>query len=103
MIGLFGKCTSVANTNVEAATITNNCEGAEVTINIVNATDANITVSVAISTSGTPLDTDWVEKTLSLIPGGVLNRTGEYLSPGEIVLINASAAGAICRVSGKTY
>jgi hypothetical protein len=64
---------------------------AVVTVNMVNrgATAAN--VRIAISTSATPADSEYIEFDVSLAAKGVLERTGIVMDAGKLLVVRSSA------------
>lgn len=106
MSGKLGSGTSVANTN---AIILNNTGGVRtININVVNtdANDVRINLAIASSSSLASISTEWIEyNTLlsgasSTNGGGVLERTGIVISPGEQVVIYAPTSLCLVRVHG---
>lgn len=102
--GKFGSAALAAATNTVIYTV-----GASVTtvnINVVNrgATDAK--VRIALAASGTPGNADYIEydrvlnSTASVTGGGVVERTGIAVSPGEVVVVYADTASCTARVHG---
>jgi hypothetical protein len=53
---------------------------------------------MAISTSATPADSEFVEYDVSLLAKGVLERTGLVLDAGKLLVVRSSAVGvsAVC-------
>jgi hypothetical protein len=70
-----------------------------VTVNIVNrgATAANIRIAVA--TSATPADSEYIEYDVSLAAKGVLERTGVVMDTGKLLVVRSSATS----VNAVTY
>lgn len=76
----------------------------EVDLNILNNTNADATISVAISQNDTPGVADYIEDGLILTSGGsLLKRSCEKMSVGEYLIVRSSVAGLSVRVSGKEY
>lgn len=71
---------------------------AVVTVSICNRGAASATIRVAISTSATPADSEFVEFDVSLLAKGVLERTGLVLDAGKNIVVRSSAIGvsAMC-------
>lgn len=74
---------------------------AVVTLSVVNrnATSSRA-VRVALSTTGSPSASEWVEYDTSLLSKGVLERTGLVLSAGQRVVVYASATDCSAVVYG---
>ena len=72
---------------------------AVVTVSVCNrgATAANIRLAVA--SSATPADSEYIEFDVSLAPKGVLERTGVVLDAGKLLVVRSSAIS----VSAVTY
>lgn len=73
---------------------------AVVTVNMVNrgATAAN--VRIAISTSATPADSEYIEFDVSLAAKGVLERTGIVMDAGKLLVVRSSATSVNAVVYG---
>jgi hypothetical protein len=71
---------------------------AVVTVNMVNRTAGDVSVRIAVSASPTPLDSEFVEYDSTIIPNGVLERTGFVLDAAKYVIVRASGTGvsAVC-------
>lgn len=64
----------------------------------VNRTSAPVLVRLALSpAAGAPVSADFLEYDATIPPNGVLERTGLAASAGEVVNVQASAAGVSCR------
>jgi hypothetical protein len=73
---------------------------AVVTVSICNrgATAANI--RVAISSSATPADSEFIEYDVSLAAKGVVERTGIVMDAGKLLVVRSSAVGVSAVVYG---
>ena len=74
------------------------------TVSLVNRTSSNITVRVAITTtgagSGSPNNSEFIEYDVTLAPKGVLERTGLVIDAGKIISVYASAVGVSAMAMG---
>ena len=57
-------------------------------------------IRVAVSTSGTPSNAEWLEYDASLLAKGVLERTGLVLAAGQRIVVYASATDVSAVVYG---
>jgi hypothetical protein len=71
-----------------------------VTVNIVNRGASAATVRVAVSSSATPADSEYIEFDTSLSAKGVLERTGIVLDAGKLLVVRSSAIGVNAVVYG---
>lgn len=62
-----------------------------VTVSICNRTAANITARVAIATSATPANSEFVEFDVQIGPNGVLERTGLVLDAGKLLVVRSNS------------
>jgi hypothetical protein len=71
-----------------------------VTVNLVNrgATAAN--VRIAIASSATPSDSEYIEYDVSLAAKGVLERTGVVMDAGKLLVVRSSATSVNAVVYG---
>lgn len=102
-IGKLAVSTPAAGSDITVYTVPVNSAGGKLKINILNTDPVvDAVVNIAYSAGGTPGASDYVEKG-AIIPaaGGILERTDEELSPGENVIIHASTANTVVRVSGE--
>lgn len=74
---------------------------AVVTVNLCNrnATTSR-TVRIAVASASTPTAGEYIEYDSSLLPGGVLERTGIVMDAGKLLVVYASAADISCVVMG---
>lgn len=103
MKGLLGKQVLVADTNTTIYQANDKIAYADININILNPTNVDATVSIAITTSPTtPSAVDFIEQNLILTgDGSVLIRSNEVMSPGESLVVKSNISGVVARVSGK--
>lgn len=64
---------------------------AVVTVSIVNRGGAAANVRLAVSASGTPANSEFLEFDTSLSAKGVLERTGIVLDAGKLLVVRSSA------------
>ena len=64
-----------------------------------NATTAR-DIRIAVATSGTPSDAEYIEYDASLLAKGVLERTGLVLAAGQRIVVYASATDVSAVVYG---
>ena len=57
-------------------------------------------IRIAVSTSGTPSNAEWLEYDASLLAKGVLERTGLVLAAGQRIVVYASATDVSAVVYG---
>jgi len=69
-----------------------------VSLSMCNRGSTTANVRVAISASGTPADSEYIEFDVSLLAKGVLERTGLVLDAGKNIVVRSSAASvsAVC-------
>lgn len=70
-----------------------------VAVNLCNRTASTITVRLAIASSGTPTDSEWIEYGTSIPANSVLERTGLVLDTGKTIVAYASTTG----ITGMVY
>lgn len=90
--GVLGTADLAAATNTSLYTVPASTFGV-VTVNLVNRGATAVTCRIAVSTSGTPSDSDYIEYDVSVTPKGVLERTGIVMQAGRILVVRASAIG----------
>jgi hypothetical protein len=61
------------------------------TVNLVNRAATAATVRIAVSTSATPADSEYIEYDVSLSSKGVLERTGIVMDAGKLLVVRSSA------------
>ena len=71
-----------------------------VTVNIVNRGASAATVRIAVASSATPADSEYIEFDTSLSAKGVLERTGIVLDAGKLLVVRSSAIGVNAVVYG---
>ena len=63
------------------------------TVNLVNRNSTAVTVRVAIASSASPTNAEYIEYGVSLAANTVLERTGLVLDAGKNLVVYASATG----------
>jgi len=68
------------------------------TLSMCNRSAAIITARVAIATSSTPQDAEYIEYDIQIPANGVLERTGIVMKANEILVVRSSAVdvSAVC-------
>jgi hypothetical protein len=73
---------------------------AVVTVNLCNRGSSAANVRIAISATGTPADSEFIEFDTSLSAKGVLERTGIVIDAGKLLVVRSSAVGLSAVVYG---
>jgi hypothetical protein len=97
--GILGQSSPSATTNTTVYTVPA-VTTAAFTVNICNRSGSPITARVAVASSGSPTDSEWIEYDASIPANGVLERTGIVAQAGERVVVYVSAATASVNVYG---
>lgn len=95
----LGAAAPTAATNTTIYTVPAS-KGAVATINLVNTGSSTITVRVAISATGTPTSSEWIEYGAQIAASGVLERTGIAMSAAENVVVYTDIATLAVRIHG---
>lgn len=98
--GLLGKAVGIANTNVTVYTAPAGIVFSTATVVICNRSTTAVTVKMAVSTTDTPADTDYVMFNVTIDPGQTLEQSCTVMSAGEKVVVNSSSADVSIRVYG---
>jgi hypothetical protein len=69
-------------------------------VSIVNRNTSAINIRLAMATTSTPQDQEWIEYDTVLIPNGVFERTGLVLQSGLNIVVYSSSANVGCTVYG---
>lgn len=95
--GRLGTADLAAATNITLYTCPTDTF-AVLTVSVCNRSASNITVRLAISSAATPELGEFIEYDVSLLPNGVLERTGLVLDAGKNIVIRSSAinVSAVC-------
>ena len=62
-----------------------------VTCSICNRGNAAVSVRIAVASAGTPVNSEYIEYDVELLPKGVLERSGIGLAAGQILVVYSSA------------
>ncbi len=89
--GRLGAADLSATTNTTVYTVPS-AKTAALSISVCNRNSTSVTVRLALSATGTPGASEWIEYDTALPALGVLERTGIVLDIGKLVVAYASAA-----------
>jgi hypothetical protein len=70
------------------------------TVSVVNRSASTVTIRLALASSATPTDAEWLEYDVSLAAKGVLERTGIVMDTGKLLVVRSSAASVNAVVYG---
>lgn len=70
------------------------------TVSICNRSNAAVTVRLAISATGTPAATEYIEYETEILAKGVLERTGIVLDAGKKIVVRSSTANVTAVAMG---
>ena len=79
------------------------CRYADISTNLVNISENDLTVKVYFTTDAVPADVDIVAFNVIIPANGGTLTLEDKMSPGEKIVVEASAAGLVTRVSGVLY
>ncbi len=71
-----------------------------VTVNLVNRGASAANVRIAVASSATPADSEYIEYDVSLAAKGVLERTGIVMDAGKLLVVRSSAVSVNAVVYG---
>jgi hypothetical protein len=97
--GRLGAADLAAATNTTLYTVPS-ATFSVVSLSLCNRGASTVQIRVAISTSGTPADADYIEYDVNLLSKGVLERTGLVLDAGKVLVVRSSAVGISAVVYG---
>jgi hypothetical protein len=97
--GRLGVADLSAATNTTLYTVPANTFSV-VTVSVVNRSASAVTVRIAMSSSATPADSEYLEYDTSLSAKGVLERTGVVIDAGKLLVVRSSAASVNAVVYG---
>lgn len=97
--GILGQSSPTATTNTTVYTVPASTV-ATFTVNVCNRGTSTITVRLAIASTATPANEEWIEYDAPIPASGVLERTGIVAQAGERVVAYVSAATASINVYG---
>lgn len=69
-------------------------------VSITNRNTSAINIRVAMASTATPADEEWIEWETIIIPNGVFERTGLVMQGGLNLVVYSSAANVGCTVYG---
>lgn len=97
--GILGQSAPAATTNTTVYTVPSG-KLASFSVNILNRGAASVSVRLAIATTGTPANEEWIEFGASVPANGVLERSGLVAQAGERIVVFASTADVSVSVYG---
>jgi hypothetical protein len=97
--GRLGVADLSAATNTTLYTVPANTFSV-VTLSVVNRSASAVTIRIAMSSSATPADSEYLEYDTSLSAKGVLERTGVVIDAGKLLVVRSSAASVNAVVYG---
>lgn len=89
--GILGKNDLAASTNTTVYTVPTDTYTVA-NINLVNRGTSNASIRIAVSTTSTPSNSDYIEYDVELPPSGVIERTGLVLNTGQNIVVWSSNA-----------
>jgi len=97
--GILGQAAPAATTNTTVYTVPAS-KLASFTVSIVNKGSSVTSTRLAIASSGTPSNSEWIEYGAAIPANGVLERTGIVAQAGENVVVYASTGDLSVSVYG---
>jgi len=97
--GRLGNVDIPATTNTTAYTVPVGTY-AVANISLTNRNATSISLRVAMATTATPANSEWIEYDTVLIPNGVFERTGLVLQGGLNIVVYSTQANVGCTVYG---
>jgi hypothetical protein len=70
------------------------------TVSVVNRGASAATIRIALASSATPTDAEWLEYDVSLSAKGVLERTGIVMDTGKLLVVRSSTTSVNAVVYG---
>ena len=89
--GLLGQAALAELTNTTVYTVPSNTFTV-FSVNVLNRGTAQVTVRIALATSGSPTNAEWIEYDVVVDPSGVLERTGLMMDATKRLVVYASSA-----------
>lgn len=87
--GRLGTANITTNANTTVYTVPTSTF-AVVSVNVVNrSSSATAQIRIAVSSSATPGNDEWIEYDSSIVANGVLERTGIVVDAGKLIVINS--------------
>ena len=96
--GTLGAAVIAANTDTKVYTCPSGA--ASINFNVVNRTQGEAVVNVAITQAALPADADYIEYGVTIPGGGILERSALVVGAGDQLFVRASVAGCTVRVYG---
>jgi hypothetical protein len=97
--GILGQANPAAITNTTVYTVPASTT-ATFTVSMCNRSASTIAVRLAIASTATPVDSEWIEYDALIPPNSVLERTGIVAQAAERVVTYVSAAAVSVNVYG---
>jgi hypothetical protein len=97
--GRLGNVDIPATTNTTAYTVPVGTY-AVANISLTNRNATSVNIRVAMATTATPNDQEWIEYDTVLIPNGVFERTGLVMQGGLNLVVYSTQANVGCTVYG---
>ena len=97
--GILGQSAPSATTNTTVYTVPS-AKVATVSMNICNTGTSPIYVRVALSATGTPSASEWIEYDAEILASGVLERTGIVMNATKNIVVYTDTATASVSVYG---
>ena len=97
--GRLGNVDIPATTNTTAYTVPVGTY-AVANISLANRNATSVNIRVAMATTATPTDQEWIEYETVLIPNGVFERTGLVMQGGLNIVVYTSSANVGCTIYG---
>jgi|TARA_B110000971_G_C19519990_1_gene281247 hypothetical protein len=97
--GRLGNVDIPATTNTTAYTVPVGSY-AVANVSLTNRNGTSVNIRVAMATTATPGDAEWIEYETVLIPNGVFERTGLVLQGGLNLVVYSTQANVGCTVYG---
>jgi hypothetical protein len=88
--GRLGVADLAAATNTTLYTVPSSTFSV-VTVSVVNRGTGPANIRIAIASSATPADSEYVEYDVEIVAKGVLERTGLVLDAGKLIVVRSSA------------
>ena len=97
--GKLGGADLAATTNTTLYTVPVS-KTASFSVNFCNRNTSSVLVRLAIGSSGTPANTDWLIYDIAIAGNGSLERTGLVLDASKLVVVYSSAANVTATAYG---
>lgn len=97
--GILGTSDLAATTNTTVYTVPASTF-AVASVSVCNRSASTVTIRIAVSATGTPGNSEWIEYDTQLLGNGVLERTGLVLDATKRVVVYSSATSVNAVVMG---